>query len=233
MGAKNHGVVLPDADKEATLNAIVGAAFGAAGQRCMALPVLIFVGSSKEWVHDIKAKAQQLTVGAGNQAGVDMGPCISPQSKQRIESLIKSAEDQGAKVLLDGRNIKVKGFEKGNFVGPTIITDVKPHMQCYTEEIFGPVLSCVFVDTLEDAIGFTNRNPYGNGCAIFTQSGAAARKYQHDIEVGQIGINVPIPVPLPFFSFTGGKASFVGATNFYGKSGIEFVTQVKVLIFYF
>lgn len=229
LGAKNHATILPDADKEATLNALVGAAFGASGQRCMALSVAIFVGESKSWIPELKEKAIQLTTGPGNQPGVDVGPVISPQSKQRIESLIQSAVDDGAQVILDGRNAVIKGFEKGNFIKPTIITNVKPNMKCYTEELFGPVLSVICVDTLEEAIALTNSNPYGNGCAIFTQSGAAARKYQHEIDVGQIGINLPIPVPLPFFSFTGSRASFRGATNFYGKSGVNFYTGVKTI----
>ena len=229
MGAKNFGVVMPDADREATLNALVNAAFGAAGQRCMALPLVIFVGNAKEWVADLKAKAEQLVVGPASQDGVDLGPCISPQSKIRIESIVKTSKEQGATVLLDGTGVVVPGFEKGNFVKPTILTGVTPSMACYKEEIFGPVLSCVFADTLDEAIALTNASPYGNGCAIFTQSGAAARKFQHEVEVGQIGINVPIPVPLPFFSFTGSKASFVGATNFYGKSGVNFFTQIKTI----
>ena len=229
MGAKNFGVVMPDADREATLNALVNAAFGAAGQRCMALPLVIFVGNAKEWVADLKAKAEQLVVGPASQDGVDLGPCISPQSKIRIESIVETSKEQGATVLLDGTGVVVPGFEKGNFVKPTILTGVTPSMACYKEEIFGPVLSCVFADTLDEAIALTNASPYGNGCAIFTQSGAAARKFQHEVEVGQIGINVPIPVPLPFFSFTGSKASFVGATNFYGKSGVNFFTQIKTI----
>jgi acyl-CoA reductase-like NAD-dependent aldehyde dehydrogenase len=165
------------------------------------------------------------------QAGVDVGPVISPQSKQRIESLIQSAVDEGATLDLDGRQASIKGFEKGNFIKPTIISNVKPTMRCYKEEAFGPVLNIICVDTLDEAIALTNANPYGNGCAIFTQSGASARKFQHEIDVGQIGINLPIPVPLPFFSFTGSRGSFRGATNFYGKSGVNFYTGMHLLEF--
>lgn len=155
--------------------------------------------------------------------------CFLYQAKARVESLIESGVQEGAKLLLDGRGIKVDGYPNGNFVGPTILTDVKPHMKCYQEEIFGPVLLCTSVDTLDQAIELTNSNPYGNGCAIFTQSGAAARKYQYEIDVGQVGVNVPIPVPLPMFSFTGTRGSFRGNTHFYGKYGVQFFTQTKTI----
>jgi malonate-semialdehyde dehydrogenase (acetylating)/methylmalonate-semialdehyde dehydrogenase len=229
LGAKNHATILPDADKEATLNALVGAAFGASGQRCMALSVCIFVGEANSWIPELKEKALQLVTGPGSGKNTDVGPVISPQSKQRIEGLIQSAVDEGATLLLDGRNPNIPGYEKGNFIKPTIITNVKPTMRCYQEEIFGPVLNIVSVDTLEEAIKLTNSNRYGNGCAIFTQNGASARKFQHDVDVGQIGINLPIPVPLPFFSFTGSRGSFRGSTNFYGKSGVNFFTGVKTI----
>jgi len=229
MGAKNHATILPDANKEATLNALTAAGFGAAGQRCMALSVAVFVGKSKEWIPELKAKAQSLKVSVGTDPNADLGPLISRESKQRVHDLIQSAVDQGAKILLDGRDITVDGYRKGNFVGPTIITGVQPHMKCYTEEIFGPVLLCMTADTLDDAIASINKNPYGNGCAIFTQSGAAARKFQYEIDVGQVGINVPIPVPLPMFSFTGSRHSFRGSTHFYGKKGVEFFTQTKTI----
>jgi len=174
-------------------------------------------------------KPKKLKVTEGLQPGADIGPVISPQAKKRIEGLIQSGVDEGAKLALDGRGIKVQGYEKGNFVGPTVITDVKPNMKVYTEEIFGPVLVCMKADTLDDAIKLVNENPYGNGTAIFTNSGASARKYQHEIDVGQVGINIPIPVPLPFFSFTGSRKSFLGATHFYGKMGISFYTQTKTI----
>jgi len=158
-----------------------------------------------------------------------MGPLISPDAKKRVERLIQSGVDQGAKLVLDGRNAKVAKYPKGNFVGPTILSDVKTDMECYKEEIFGPVLSCITSPSLEEAIKLVNSNPYGNGTAIFTRSGAAARKFQREVDVGQVGINLPIPVPLPFFSFTGSRGSFVGAQHFYGKMGVQFYTQTKTI----
>ncbi|XP_074644267.1 putative methylmalonate-semialdehyde/malonate-semialdehyde dehydrogenase [acylating], mitochondrial [Tubulanus polymorphus] len=229
MGAKNHGVIMPDANKEATLNQVVGAAFGAAGQRCMALTTIVFVGEAKEWIPELIEKAKKLQVNAGHEPNADIGPLISPQSKERVINLIQSGADQGCDILLDGRNVKVPGYEKGNFVGPTLIHNVKPDNTCYTEEIFGPVLCSMEVDTLDDAIQLINKNPYGNGTAIFTTNGATARKYTQEIDVGQIGVNVPIPVPLPMFSFTGSRGSFRGDQHFYGKQGIQFYTEVKTI----
>ena len=229
MGAKNHGVVMPDANKENSLNQLVGAAFGAAGQRCMALSVAVFVGESKDWIPDLIARAKKLKVNAGDQPGTDLGPVISPAAKDRIVRLVTSGEKEGAQVLLDGRDIKVSGFEKGNFVGPTVVTGVKPNMECYREEIFGPVLLTMNVDTLDEALQVINDNRYGNGTAIFTSNGATARKFQNEVDVGQIGVNVPIPVPLPMFSFTGSRGSFLGDANFYGRRGIEFFTQTKTI----
>eukprot|EP00696_Hemimastix_kukwesjijk_P004495 gnl/Hemi2/15554_TR5229_c0_g1_i1.p1 gnl/Hemi2/15554_TR5229_c0_g1~~gnl/Hemi2/15554_TR5229_c0_g1_i1.p1 ORF type:complete len:550 (+),score=212.95 gnl/Hemi2/15554_TR5229_c0_g1_i1:52-1650(+) len=229
MGAKNHATVLPDANKETTLNALAAAAFGAAGQRCMALSTAIFVGEAKNWVGELAARAKTLHVNEGNQAHADLGPLISKESKQRVLELVQSGVAEGATLVLDGRNVKVDGFPNGNFVGPTILDNVTPQMRCYREEIFGPVLVCLHVATLEEAIALTNANPYGNGTAIFTQSGSAARKFQFEIDVGQVGINVPIPVPLPQFSFTGSRGSFRGATHFYGKQGVHFYTQTKTI----
>lgn len=229
MGAKNHGVILPDANKEHTINQLVGAAFGAAGQRCMALSTAIFVGEAKEWLPEVVQKAKELRVSGGMEPGADLGPLISPEAKERVCSLVQSGVKEGAKLALDGRDVVVPGYEKGNFVGPTILSDVKPHMTCYTEEIFGPVLVAMTADTLDEAIDIINNNPYGNGTAIFTRSGAAARKFQSEIDVGQVGVNVPIPVPLPMFSFTGSRASFRGDMNFYGKQGVSFYTQTKTI----
>ncbi|KAK4293395.1 hypothetical protein Pmani_033903 [Petrolisthes manimaculis] len=229
MGAKNHGVIMPDANKETTLTQLVGAAFGAAGQRCMALSTAVFVGEAQNWIPELVARTKSLQVNAGHLPGTDLGPVISPEAKERIKSLVQSGIDEGATCLLDGREIVVPGYEQGNFVGPTILSQVKPHMQCYQQEIFGPVLVTVGADTLDDAINLINTNPYGNGTAIFTTNGATARKFTNKIDVGQIGINVPIPVPLPMFSFTGSRGSFLGDTNFYGKAGINFFTQLKTV----
>ena len=231
LGAKNHAAILPDANKQHALNSIVGAAFGAAGQRCMALSTLVMVGETKDWLPELAESAKTLKVNGGFEEGADLGPVISPQSKERIESLIASAEEEGATILLDGRGYKPSKYPNGNWVGPTIITNVKTHMKCYREEIFGPVLVCLNVDSLDEAVDLINANEYGNGVAIFTKSGATAAAFQRNIEAGQVGINVPIPVPLPMFSFTGNKKSIAGggASNFYGKPGLQFYTQLKTV----
>lgn len=228
MGAKNHGVILPDANKEQTLNQLAGAAFGAAGQRCMALSVVVLVGAAGEWIDEIKAKAESLVVSAGKN-DKDLGPLISPAAKARVEHLIGTGVEEGASLLLDGRGITVEGFENGNFVGPTIFDNVTSDMQIYKEEIFGPVLCIMRADSLDEAIALLNANPHGNGTAIFTQSGAAAHKFQQDIQVGQIGINLPIPVPLPMFSFSGSRGSKLGDLGPYGKQAVQFYTQTKTV----
>lgn len=229
MGAKNHGVILPDCNRNETLNQLAGAAFGAAGQRCMALSTAIFVGSAQDMLPELVERAKQMKLGNGMDPESDLGPVISPQAKQKIEGLIESGVNEGATMLLDGRGASVKGFEKGNWVGPTILGDVKADMKCYKEEIFGPVLVTLKADTLDEAIELINNNPYGNGTAIFTQSGSSALKFQTEIDVGQVGINVPIPVPLPMFSFTGSRGSIRGDLNFYGKTGIQFYTSTKTV----
>ncbi|KAK9053430.1 hypothetical protein SSX86_030064 [Deinandra increscens subsp. villosa] len=232
MGAKNHGIVMPDASPDATLNALVAAGFGAAGQRCMALSTVLLLLIICLWCsreNELVKRAKSLKVNAGTEPDADLGPVISKQAKERVCRLIQSGVESGARLLLDGRDIVVPGYEQGNFVGPTILSGVTEDMECYKEEIFGPVLLCMQADSLETAINIANRNKYGNGAAIFTSSGVAARKFQADIEAGQVGINVPIPVPLPFFSFTGSKASFAGDLNFYGKAGVNFYTQIKTV----
>jgi malonate-semialdehyde dehydrogenase (acetylating)/methylmalonate-semialdehyde dehydrogenase len=231
LGAKNHAAVLPDCNKNHFLNSVVGAAFGAAGQRCMALSTLVMVGETKDWLPELAERAKALKTDGGFEQGADLGPVISPQSKERVESLIASAEKEGAKILLDGRGYTPEKYPDGNFIAPTIITDVTPDMKCYTEEIFGPVLVCLNVETIDDAIELINKNEYGNGVAIFTRSGATAETFRRNIEAGQVGINVPIPVPLPMFSFSGNKKSIAGggASTFYGKPGINFYTQVKTV----
>lgn len=231
LGAKNHAAVLPDCNKNHALNAIAGAAFGAAGQRCMALSTLVLVGETKDWVPEIAERAKALNVNGGFEPGADLGPVISPEAKKRIEDIIASAEEEGATILLDGRGYKPEKYPNGNWVGPTLITNVKPHMRCYKEEIFGPVLVCLNVDTIDEAIDLINANEYGNGTAIFTRSGPTAEHFRSQIEAGQVGINVPIPVPLPMFSFTGNKKSIAGggASTFYGKPGVNFYTQTKTV----
>ena len=229
MGAKNHAVVMPDANREQSLNALVGATFGAAGQRCMATSVAVLVGATKQWIPDIVAKAKTLCVNAGSEKGADLGPVISKNAKNRVLGLIEDGVREGATLELDGRGIRVSGYEQGNFIGPTIFSGVKPHMKIYTTEIFGPVMVIMTVDTLGEAIELVNANPFGNGTGIFTQSGAAARKFQNEIDVGQVGINVPIPVPVPFFSFTGSRGSKLGDLGPYGKQAVQFFTQTKTV----
>ncbi|MCU4535703.1 CoA-acylating methylmalonate-semialdehyde dehydrogenase [Acinetobacter bereziniae] len=229
MGAKNHVVVMPDANKEQTLNALVGAAFGAAGQRCMALSVAVMVGETKNWVDELVEKAKTLKVNAGHEPQTDIGPVISPRAKARVIDLINSGVEQGAQLLLDGRDVKVAGYEHGNFVGATIFNQVTTDMRIYTEEIFGPVLAIIHVDTLEQAMELVNANPFGNGVGLFTQSGAIARTFQNNIDIGQVGINIPIPVPVPFFSFTGSRGSKLGDLGPYGKQAVQFYTQTKTI----
>ena len=229
MGAKNHAIVMPDASKDHALNAIAGAAFGAAGQRCMALSVVVLVGEAQNWIGDIVEKAKTLQVNAGTVKGADVGPLVSCAALSRVEGLIERGIAEGAKLELDGRKPHVEGFAKGNFVGPTIFSGVKPGMSIYDEEVFGPVLALVSAADMDEAIEFINANPNGNGTAIFTQSGAGARKFQEEIDVGQIGINVPIPVPVPLFSFTGSRASKLGDLGPYGKQVVMFYTQTKTI----
>jgi malonate-semialdehyde dehydrogenase (acetylating)/methylmalonate-semialdehyde dehydrogenase len=229
MGAKNHAVVMPDAKKEQTLDALIGAAFGAAGQRCMAASTLVLVGETQQWIASLVEKARKLKVNAGHESGTDVGPVISCAALERIHGLIESGLKEGAKLELDGRQPRVAGFERGNFLAPTIFSGVKPGMSIYDREIFGPVLVVLSVASLDEAIALVNANPNGNGTAIFTQSGAAARKFQEDIDVGQVGINVPIPVPVPLFSFTGSRGSKLGDLGPYGKQVILFYTQTKTV----
>ena len=229
MGAKNHAVVLPDANKEQTLNSLAGAAFGAAGQRCMAVSVTVLVGAAKDWIPDLVAKARTLKINAGVESGTDLGPVVSTRALERINGLIERGVADGAKLELDGRNPSVPGYKNGNFVGPTIFSGTSPGMSVYDQEVFGPVLSLMCVDTLDEAISVINANPNGNGTAIFTQSGAAARKFQEEIDVGQVGINVPIPVPVPLFSFSGSRASKLGDLGPYGKQVVLFYTQTKTV----
>ena len=229
MGAKNHAIILPDANKDQTLNALAGAAFGAAGQRCMALSVVVLVGEAQKWIPELVEKTKTLKVSAGTEKGTDVGPLISCAALSRVEGLIERGIAEGAKLELDGRKPTVAGYEKGNFVGPTIFSGVKPGMSIYDQEVFGPVLAIVAADDLDQAIEFINANPNGNGTAIFTQSGAAARKFQEDIDVGQVGINLPVPVPVPLFSFTGSRASKLGDLGPYGKQVVMFYTQTKTV----
>lgn len=222
-------VVMPDASKQNVIDSLIGASFGAAGQRCMAISVAVMVGNTKEWVNDLKDAVSHIKPGAWDDPDAAYGPQINPQARARVLSLIEKGKEEGATCILDGSNITVDGFPNGNWVGPTIFTDVTCEMEIYKSEIFGPVLCIVKVETLNDAIQLINKNAFGNGTSIFTASGAAARKYQHEIQVGQVGINVPVPVPLPFFSFTGWRGSFYGDQHAYGKQAIRFYTETKTV----
>ncbi|KKA29791.1 hypothetical protein TD95_003505 [Thielaviopsis punctulata] len=227
---KNHGVVVADAARLSTLFAIAGSAFGAAGQRCMALSVAVLVGETAAWVDELVRVSQRLVLGCGRDAGVDVGPLITREAKRRVEDLISGAEAEGATVALDGRGYKVHKYPDGNFVGPTILTGVKPYMTCYQEEIFGPVLVCVTVDTLEEAVALINDNRSdGNGCTIFTSSPATAQKFQRSVNVGQIGVNVPILAPSGPVLRSGNKDSFLGEVNVHGRSYWQFYTQTKTI----
>lgn len=227
MGAKNHCIVMPDTEKEDALNALVGACFGSTGQRCMAISVAVLVGDAQQWIPDIVERAKSLSVGSGWD-NADIAPTNNAAALERINKLIADGEKNG-KLLLDGRNPVVEGYPKGNWIGPTVIDHCKAGMACYDEEIFGPVMNIVRVDTAQEAIDFINANPWGNGVSIFTKNGHTARKFQHEIEAGQVGINLPIPVPLPMFSFTGNKDSMWGTSNFYGKGAVQFNTQWKTI----
>ncbi|KAI5474154.1 hypothetical protein MNV49_004136 [Pseudohyphozyma bogoriensis] len=215
LGAKNHCILMPDANKNFALNSVVGAAFG-----------VVTVGDAQDWVPELIERAKTLKVGNGFDPETEIGPVISPQAKARIEGLIESCEKQGGNIALDGRGVKVEGYPEGNFVGPTIL-EADTTMDCYQQEIFGPVLTVVKARDLDHAIEIINTNRYGNGTAIFTQSGATARKFEKNVEAGQIGINVPIPVPLPMFAWSGNKGSILGGHSLYGKLGVEFWTQHK------
>ena len=228
-GAKNHMVIMPDDNKEEVGSSLVGSSCGAAGQRCMAISVAVFVGDSKAWIDELASQFAQIRPGAWNDPEAAYGPQISPAAKQRVLKMIEQGKQEGATCLLDGSDCTVEGLPDGNWVGPTLFTDVTAEMSIYREEIFGPVLCCVCVDSLDEALELVNNSPYGNGTSIFTANGAAARKYQHEVEVGQVGINVPIPVPLPFFSFTGWKGSFYGDQHAYGKQGVRFYTETKTV----
>lgn len=228
LGAKNHAVLLPDANKEQSINQLVGAAFGAAGQRCMAASVAVLVGEARTWLPDLLAKARSLQVGAGEN-NPDLGPVISPAAKQRVLGLLELGIAQGAQLVLDGRAISVPNYPRGNFIGPCVLSKVTPAMSVYQEEIFGPVLLVLEVASLDEAIALINANPYGNGTALFTQSGAAARYFQEEIQVGQVGINVPIPVPVPLFSFTGSRGSKLGDLGPYGKQAVQFYCQTQTI----
>jgi malonate-semialdehyde dehydrogenase (acetylating)/methylmalonate-semialdehyde dehydrogenase len=230
-GAKNHMVVLPDADMDLAADAAVGAGYGSAGERCMAISVLVTVGNAADkLLPKIQERIAQMVVGNGLEASSQMGPLITKAHRDRVSGLVDAGEKEGAKVIVDGRGLKVSGHEGGFFLGPCLLDNVKPGMSVYDEEIFGPVLSVVRVESYDDAMALIHNNPYGNGTAIFTNDGGAARKFQHDVQVGMVGVNVPIPVPMAYYSFGGWKQSLFGDLHMYGPDGVKFYTRNKVVI---
>ncbi|MET8806982.1 CoA-acylating methylmalonate-semialdehyde dehydrogenase [Streptomyces sp. NPDC004546] len=229
-GAKNHAVVLPDADLEFAANHITAGAYGSAGERCMALSVAVAVGDAADGlVQVLERKAREVKVGPGDAPGTEMGPLVTKVAQERVENAVAVAHTQGATVVVDGRGLKIDGHENGFFTGPSLLDHVTTEMQAYKDELFGPVLAIVRVDTLDEAIDVVNANPYGNGTALFTASGEAARRFQRNVKVGMIGINVPVPVPMSYYSFGGWKDSLIGDSPIHGPEGIRFYTRPKVV----
>jgi malonate-semialdehyde dehydrogenase (acetylating)/methylmalonate-semialdehyde dehydrogenase len=229
-GAKNHAIVLPDADLDFTASALAGAAYGAAGERCMAVSAVVAVGDiGDQLIAKLQAKAAAIRIGPFDRPGADMGPLVTAAHRDKVKNYIETGEQEGAKLVKDGRDFNVMGLEEGFYLGATLFDAVTPQMTIYKEEIFGPVLVVLRVETLDEAIALVNANPYANGTAIFTRSGAAARRFQNEIEVGMVGINVPIPVPSAFYSFGGWKNSLFGDLHIYGMEGIQFYTRTKAV----
>ena len=230
-GAKNHVIVLPDADMDMATQIISDSAFGCAGQRCLAVSVAVTVGEAQSRFRDaIAESAAKLRVGNGLDEGVQMGPVITQQSKARVESLIGRGKEQGAKVVLDGRGAKISGYEQGSFVKPTILDAVPATSELTDTEIFGPVLSLVHANDLDEALAFLERSPYGNQASLFTSSGAAARRFRYEAPAGNIGINIGVAAPMAYFPFSGWKNSFFGIMHAQGRDSVEFFTEKKVVV---
>ncbi|MGE5566771.1 MAG: CoA-acylating methylmalonate-semialdehyde dehydrogenase [Parcubacteria group bacterium] len=230
-GAKNHGIVMPDADMAQTVKDLVGAAFGSAGERCMALPVAVPVGkkTADELRERLVAEMETLKVGVSTDVAAQYGPVVSAAHKQRISDYIQLGADEGAELVVDGRGYALQGYEKGFFIGPTLFDRVKPTMKSYQDEIFGPVLQMVRADSFEEALSLPSNHQYGNGVAIFTRNGRVAREFASRVNVGMVGINVPIPVPVAYHTFGGWKRSAFGDTNQHGMEGVKFYTKVKTV----
>jgi malonate-semialdehyde dehydrogenase (acetylating)/methylmalonate-semialdehyde dehydrogenase len=227
-GAKNHMVVLPDADVDVAADAAVSAAYGSAGERCMAVSVVVAVGDVADPLIDaIKQRLPKVKVGPGLEPDSEMGPLITREHRDKVAGYLDSAAEQGAKLVADGRELDVEG--DGFFLGVSLIDEVTPEMDAYRDEIFGPVLSVTRVGTYDEAVGLVNENPYGNGTAIFTRDGGVARQFQFDAQAGMVGVNVPIPVPVAYYSFGGWKASLFGDRHIYGPEGVDFYTRGKVV----
>ncbi|MGZ3274494.1 MAG: CoA-acylating methylmalonate-semialdehyde dehydrogenase [Caulobacteraceae bacterium] len=230
-GAKNHGLVMPDADLDQATKDIIGAAYGSAGERCMAMPVAVPVGEKTALAlrERLVAEIETLKVGVSSDADAQYGPLISAAHKAKVEGYIQLGVDEGAELVVDGRGFALQGHEQGFFTGPTLFDHVTPSMKTYQDEIFGPVLQLVRADTLEEAIALPSRHPYGNGVSIFTRSGRAAREFTSKVQAGMVGINVPIPVPLAYYSFGGWKRSAFGDANQHGMDGVRFYTKLKTV----
>jgi malonate-semialdehyde dehydrogenase (acetylating) / methylmalonate-semialdehyde dehydrogenase len=232
-GAKNHAVVLPDADLEFAADHITAGAYGSAGERCMAVSVAVAVGDAADaLVGILERKAREIRVGPGDAPGTDMGPLVTRAAQERVENAVTTAAAQGATLVVDGRGLKVDGHPEcadGFFTGPSLLDHVTTAMDAYREELFGPVLAVLRADTLDQAIGIINANAYGNGTALFTASGEAARRFQRQVDIGMIGINVPVPVPMSYYSFGGWKDSLIGDSPIHGPEGIRFYTRPKVV----
>ena len=230
-GAKNHGIVLPDADMDQVVNDIMGAAFGSAGERCMALPVVVPVGqkTADELRERVTAEIETLKVGISSDPVAQYGPVVSAAHRQKIADYIALGKDEGAELVVDGRGFSLQGYEKGFFIGPTLFDQVTTEMKTYQEEIFGPVLQIVRAETFDEAVALPSKHQYGNGVALYTRSGRAAREFAQRVEVGMVGINVPIPVPVAYHTFGGWKRSAFGDTNQHGVEGVKFYTKVKTV----
>ena len=229
-GAKNHMVVLPDADMAFAADSLVGAGYGSTGQRCMAISAVVAVEpAGDQLLEHVRERVAKLRVGPGSDPGADMGPLVTGEAKDKVASYIETGLNEGAELAIDGRDVKVEGYEDGFFLGASFFDGVKTDMTIYRDEIFGPVLVMLRAHTLDEALSIVNANPYGNGCAIFTGSGGAARRFQNEVTVGMIGINVPIPVPMAFHSFGGWKSSLFGDAHMHGLDGVRFYTRQKVV----
>ena len=229
-GAKNHMVVLPDADLDLAADSAISAAYGSTGQRCMAVSVIVAVGGVADaLVPHLHERLKRLRVAPGRETGADMGPLVTGELRARVVSYVDRGEAEGAELVLDGRGVKVPGHDGGFFVGPCLFDHVRPEMAIYTDEIFGPVLGIVRAESYDAALALVNASPYANGVAVFTNDGGAARRFQHEVQVGMVGINVPIPVPMAYYSFGGWKQSLFGDAHVHGREGVHFYTRGKVV----
>jgi malonate-semialdehyde dehydrogenase (acetylating)/methylmalonate-semialdehyde dehydrogenase len=227
-GAKNHMVVMPDADLDQAVDALVGSAYGSAGERCMAISVAVLVGDAGDRIMGkLAERARRLKVKNGMEADAEMGPIVTKEARDRIETMIGVGVEEGARLVVDGRGHRVAGYEAGFFTGGTLFDHVKPNMRIYREEIFGPVLSCVRAKDFAEAVRLVNEHEYGNGVAVFTSDGGVAREFARRVNVGMVGVNVPIPVPMAWHGFGGFKKSLFGDMNAYGEEGVRFYTKQK------